>query len=72
TGFAVEYIRQSPNNVPGIIRPDELVKICATSSRTMKQGEHFDVILMPRSGSPLFANVRIPNNVASSRISLFP
>jgi len=48
------------------------VKLCLLSPRVVEEGEDLKIALVPRVGSPLVIEARLPDLIVDKRIAIYP
>ncbi len=73
TTYGVKYsINASTGHLDGYLVKGDVVKLCLLSPRVVEEGEDLKIALVPRVGSPLVIEARLPDLIVDKRIAIYP
>ena len=71
--FGIEYqIAASMGHQDGYLVKGDVAQICLLAPRAVGESETFRTVLIPRVGTPLVVDTRLPDLIVDKRVAIYP
>jgi len=70
--FAAKYLKNGSEHVNGYVSVGDIVQLCYSLPRTIREDETLRVSVVPKIGSVMTINVHTPPAIVTRRVFLFP